>query len=287
MDVGAFVQENKRWLLGCAIGGVVWWIASAVLDSVHDARLPSERALGAPAGPVFDQAALAAARTENEQLLAERQRLQQALAFEPSEKYQLAGKGSPGDYLFQISRDLKQAILTAANQRDVQIAESNVSWEVPTGIDDIRATLFGLELVDELQQRLFAAHDATRAVAEDAPALRAILSLKLEARRNQRNQMRSTRTGEIDVRDYLTQEQVAFQFQADEPTLLAFFESCRQSKRTLVVDSWQVLKPARPGEPCTVKGTLVGIAFKDTAAAATAATGGTPAAPVGTAKGSK
>lgn len=272
MDLGAFVQENKRWLLGCAIGGVVWWIASAVIDSVYAVSLPSERALGAPAGPVFDQAALAAANTENEQLVAERQRLQQALAFVQADKYVLVDKGRPGDYLFQVSRDLKQAIAAAANARDVQLSEANVQWEVPTGTDDIRATLFGLELVDEVQQRLFAAHDAVRAADEEAVALRQILSLKLDARRNQKNQVRSARPGEVDVRDFLTQEQVSFQFQADERTCLTFFESCRRPNRTLVIDSWQLLKPARPGEPCTVKGSVVGIAFKD--AAAPAAQGG-------------
>ena len=36
MDVGAFVQENKRWLLGCAIGGLVFFIARGVISSIYD-----------------------------------------------------------------------------------------------------------------------------------------------------------------------------------------------------------------------------------------------------------
>ena len=275
MDAGAFVQENKRWLIGCAIGALVWLIASMVIDSLHPARWPAASKLGAPTGSVYDQAALTAARTENEQLVAERQRLQQALAFQQDKKYQLANQGGAGDYLFKVSRDLKQVIAAAANARDVQLTEANVQWEVPTGTDDIRATLFGLELIDELQQRLFAAHDTVRAGNEEATALRAILSIKLDGRRNQKAQVRSTRPGEVDVRDVLTQEQVSFQFQADEATTLLFFESCKKPNRTLVVDTWQVLKPQRPGEPCSVKGTVLGIAFKDGAEVpATAAVGG-------------
>ncbi|MFY9345383.1 MAG: hypothetical protein WAT39_23025 [Planctomycetota bacterium] len=264
MDAGAFVQENKRWLLGCAIGGVVWLIGSAILGSIYAAVPPSKNKLGASNDEMYDQAALQAAKDENEKLLAERARLQQELGFVPGAKFQLAGNERADDRLYRVGKEVREAILAAANSRDVQIAESNIQWEVPTGIDDQRATLFALELLDELQQRLFAAHDATKAAAEEAPGLRAILQLKLDSRKNQRGQARA-KAGEVDPREFLVQEQVTFQFQADEPTAVAFFESCRRPQRTLVVDSWQVLKPVRPGEPCTVKGTLQGIAWKDTA----------------------
>lgn len=266
MDAGAFVQENKRWLLGCGVGAMAWLVASMVFDSVHAAVLPTERSLGAPSGPVYTQAALDAARAEGEELGKARASLQQAMAFAPGAKYQLDGKGRPGDQLFQASRDLKQAILNTANQRDVQVADGGLVWEIPTGVDEIRATLFGLELIDELQQRLFAAHDAVRATNEDAMGLRAILGVKLEARRAQRNVARNPRAGEVDLRDHFAQEQVAFQFQCDEATALGFLEACRRPGRTLVLDSWQMLKPARPGEPCAVKGTALGIAFKSKAA---------------------
>lgn len=264
MDAGAFVQENKRWLLGCAIGGIAWLIGVAILNSIYSPAAPSAAKLGAPTGEVFDQAALQSAKDENEKLLAERQRLQRELGFVASEKFLLAGKGRADDYLFQVGRELKQSVLTSAQARDVQVADNNIQWEVPTGVDDIRSTLFGLEVLDELQRRLFAAHDATRSKSEDALGLRAILSLKLDSRRSQRNQFR-VKSGEVDPRDYLTQEQVSFQFQADEPTWVAFLESCRKPGRTLVVDTWQVLKPIRPGEACTIKGTLQGIAWREEA----------------------
>jgi hypothetical protein len=136
--------------------------------------------------------------------------------------------------------------------------------ETPIGIDDIRGTLFALELVDEVQQRLFAAHDAVRRANENAVALAAIVSIKVDTRRNQRNQVRA-RPGEVDMRDLYVQEQVTVQFQSDEATELAFCEACRKPDRVLVIDSLQLLKPQKPGEPCTVKCTLLGIAFKDSA----------------------
>src|SRR5690606_33407666 len=126
--------------------------------------------------------------------------------------------------------------------REVQFAENNVTWETAASAEDIRATLFGLELIDELQRRLFAAHDATRARDEEAPGLRAIVSTKLDTRRGARANLRSPRPGEVDVRDFVTQESVAFEFPADEATLHGFLESCRAPDRALVVDSWRVVK---------------------------------------------
>ncbi len=265
MDVGAFVQENKRWLIGCGIGAVAWLIGGAIVDTVFNpiSAAKSPKSLGAPTTDVFDQAALTAARTEGEQLATSVQQLRAANAFVQSDRYLPANKGKLDEYQYQVGRALKQAILGAADDRDVQVTESGLSWDVPTGVDDIKGVLFGLELLDEVQQRLFAAHDAVRKANEDAPGLRAILTLKVDSRRGPRSAARTLRPGEVDPRDAFVQEQVSFQFQASEPVVLGFLESCLKPGRTLVVDGWQLLKPQRPGDPCTVKGTAFGIAFKE------------------------
>lgn len=266
MDAAAFVQENKRWLIGVAIGGIVYLIAGAVIGSIYDAEGPRSSARGlirsAGTTPLYDRAALAAAQAEGEQLAAEKQRLQDELAFVPSAKYQL-GQGAPDEYLFQVGRGLEQAVLAAASERDVQIAEKDVAWETPTGVDEIRGVLFGLELLDETAKRLFAAHDAARAVNPDAIGLRAVQMLKVEPRRGQRAAARPTRQGEVDLRDLVVQERIEFQFQADEATCAAFVEACRQPKRTLAIEMWQMQQPTREGEPCSVKGKLQGIAFRE------------------------
>jgi hypothetical protein len=260
MDVGSFVQENKRWLLGIAIGGVVWLVASSVVGSMFQVMNSRPKA---SSDKVWDTASRDAARDEGEKLGAERQKLQQALGFVPSPKYQLANNGRPDEYQFTLSNELKKVILAASQRRDVQATDSVLQWDLPTAIDDIRATVFGLELVDEVQQRLFAAHDTTRQADEEAIGLRAILSLKLDARRGQRTTARVARPGEVLLSDFLVQEPVSFQFQADEPTVTTFLESLQKPGRTLVLDSVQVLKPVRAGEPCTVKGVVQGIAWKE------------------------
>ncbi|HEU4418337.1 MAG TPA: hypothetical protein VFT55_05320 [Planctomycetota bacterium] len=261
MDVGAFVQENKRWIAGSALGAIVWFIAGAVIDSIHDPSGVRFSTKGAPS-QLYDKPALEAARTEGQQLADERQRLQAELAFVPSPKYLVDGKGSPAEYLYEVRRVLRQSILTEANKREVAIAEQDLKSELPKA-DEIRGMLIGLELMDETSRRLFAAHDAVRAARPEAIGLRSILSLKLGVRAAPRPGARPARPGEIDLRDKVEQEQLAFSFQSDEGVLAAFYEACRQPQRTLVIQTWKVEKPTRPGEPCTVSGTLQAIIFKD------------------------
>lgn len=266
MDAGAFVQENKRWLLGVVGGGIVWLIASAVIGSIYsaDGARAEARNLVRSAGSaeMYDRNVLTAAREEGEKLAAEKKRLQGELAFVPTAKFTLSGQGAPDEYLFSVGRTLKQGILDAANERDVLVVEKDVSWETPTGVDEIRSVLFALELVDEFTKRLFAAHDAVRTAHAEAMGLRAITSCKVEVRRGARTARAPTRPGEVDLRDLVVQERITFQFQSDAETAVRFTESCRQPNRTLVIESWQLQAPTRAGEPCTIKGVLSGIAFK-------------------------
>jgi hypothetical protein len=253
MDVGAFVQENKRWLVGCAIGAVVWMIASSVIDSIYDYRVSTPKGALSEA---YGQAELDAAQSENEQLDAELQRLKRELAFVVAPKYS-QWAGPVDQHVFLRGRDLKRAVVDAASDRDVVVEESRVAWEPDA---DHNAVLFGLDMMDEIQQRLFAAHDHQKQLDEDAMGLVEIDSIKLESTRSTRSRVRSNRGG-IDIADWVAQQSVTLQFQADEPTLATFLESCRADNRTLVLDRLDITKPTRPGDPSIVKATLSGISF--------------------------
>lgn len=269
MDVGAFVQENKRWLIGAAVGLVVWLIARAILGSIYNVDAATSAQVGLrrsiQGAAVYNRDALNLAREEQEQLASERQRLQEGLAFAPTARFLLAGNGDANQYLFQVGREVKQQILGAADERDVLVGDKELAWPVPTGVDEIRGVLFGLELLDETAKRLFAAHDARRATHPDAIGLRAIALLKVEERRAQRSSG-TRRRGEVDLSDVVVQERVQFQLEGDEATFAAFLEACRVPGRTLAIESWQLQQGARRGDPCTLKGTLLGIAWKQAAA---------------------
>ena len=260
MDVGEFAQENKQWLVGCAIGAVVWLIGGAIVDSVTaPGPLPRRQDTLREA---YKSRELGAAQEESEQLTAERVRLTEQLTFNAAPEYR-SWSGPAPQHLFLTGRDLRLAIVNAASDRDVAVEESDVSWEVPSGIDQIRSTLFGLDVIDEIQKRLFAAHD--RVLADDASAmgLTAIASLKLEStrRRGSMGRGRSRRRGGVDISQLMKQQRVTMQVQCDEPTLAYFLESCRSPGRTLVLDSLVVTEPARAGEGATVKATVSGISF--------------------------
>lgn len=265
MDVGSFVQENKRWLLGCAIGTVVFFVARAVIGSVYDpdaARAAARKS--AQVGSVYDRKALDAATAEQEQLQQARTRLQQELGYVQDAAFALDGQSlSADEYLGKVGRERKIAILKAANERDVQLADKDLSWPpAPQGKDEIRAVLFGIELVDAVCRRLFAAHDAVRKQDPQAQGLVA-LGARVEARRQQRAGVRPGRPGDIDVREFLDQERVQFEFKADEATAQAFLESLRQPGKMLVLEApLKMTHSGRRADPVVVSGAVTGIAFK-------------------------
>jgi hypothetical protein len=268
MDLGAFVQENKRWLLACALGLVVFFVARAVIGAVYDpAPLRGQAQAivrGAQQNPVHDAQAQQVLRAEGEQLERERQRLLAELAFTPDPVYQFEGKGmAPDEYLGKVGRELRLRIRRGASERDVELQDKDLAWPSPTNVDEIRSVLFGLELIDVASQRLFAAHDAVRALDPLAPGLLG-LQLRIEERRRGRPTPRSARgAADVEIKDLLTQESVWFQFQSDVPTALAFLESLRQAGRTLTLEAPVTMsRPDKRGDPLTVKGTLTGIAPK-------------------------
>lgn len=260
MDIGAFVQENRRWLIGCAIGGLLWWIGGAVVDSVWSAgavRLPRMSL-----DTVYDDAALASAREQQQAVRVERERLEHELAFVPAPPY-TEWNGSADQHLFQVGSDLRRAVVDGAGLRGVSVAADDVSWSTAeVGVDAIRRVLVGLDAIDAVQRRLFAAHDAARAADEDADGLQAILSIRLQPHARRTVRGRRPQRGEVDLDELLDAQQLTLHFQADEATVKGFLEACREPGRTLLVESFSQAGPSRPGELCTVKATLAAITFK-------------------------
>ena len=266
MDFGAFVQENKRWLLGCAIGAVVFFVAKAVIGSVYDPEVPRRLAQkSAQVGQVYDRAALQAATAEQQSLQTARQQLQQELTYVQDAAFQLEGKAmTPDEYLGKIGRERKVEILRQANEREVVVADKDLQWPpAPQGVDEIRGVLFGIELVEALSQRLFAAHDQARHADPLATGL-VSFGCKVDPRQKPRANQRPAKQGEVDVREFLDQQRVTFDFKSDEATAFAFVESLRQPGKTLVLEApLKMTRTERRNDPVAVTGSIVGIAFKE------------------------
>lgn len=271
MDVGAFVQENKRWLLGCAIGLTTFFIARSIVAAIYDPSPDRRAARGvtqsAQSTEIYDRAALASAIEEQDRLLAARATLSKEIGYVRDAAFSFEGKGLGADeFLGKVGRERKLAILKAASERDVQIDPNrDLTWPpAPNGLDEIRAALFGIELVDQTCARLFAAHDAVRQSDSSAQGLVA-MRIGVETRRTSRRPaMRPGKQNQVDVREFFDQERVLFEFKSDEATALAFLESLRQPGRTLTLEpGLKMAHTGRRADPVTTSGSLVGIAFKE------------------------
>jgi hypothetical protein len=258
MDVSAFIQENKRWLLGCLLGLVVFFVGRSVVSAMYDpapVRAQAFAAVSSLPREVYANQTLQALESEAVSLESARRQLEEALAFKQGKTYRLEGQAmAPDQYLGKVGRDLKLRI---------QVKERRgLSWPSATKTDEIRAVLFGLELLDEATQRLFAAHDAVRAADTQAMGLMSI-SFVIDEQRQGRNVRR--RREEVDPAEGLQMQQVQFEIEADEQTVMRFLESLRVPGRTLALAGEGLVwtRPQQVGDPTKVKGRLLGVAFKE------------------------
>jgi hypothetical protein len=265
MDVGAFAQENKRWLLGGALGGVVFAVAYMVIGSINNpgplvgqvrgittAAVQADNSVNPP--PARDPA-----KKEAEALKAERERLQAELAYTHDPAWQDTQGLALDEFLGKKGRELKVRLVKEAQRRAVDAGEG-VRWTPPTTADEQRAVLFGLELVDAAAQRLWKVDDDQRARTPDAQGLSRLL-FTVDAH-GARSPLQRLRPGEVDVRDLIEQQKVLFEISGDAALLMAFLESCRQPGKTLTLENLVINPPQKRGDPLTAKGALVGIAFK-------------------------
>jgi hypothetical protein len=264
MDVGAFVQENKRWLLGCALGGVVFAVAYMVIGSINNPGplVGQARAIATAAAQadnsIYKAEEREAAKKEAEALKTERERLVAELAYTHDPAWQDTQGLALDEFLGKKGRELKTRLVKEAQKRAIEAGEG-VRWTPPTAADEQRAVLFGLELVDAAVQRLWKVHDAR---APDTQGLSKLL-FTIDAHGG-RPPMQRLKPGEVDLRDFVEQQRVGFDISGDAAVLEAFIESCRQPGKTLTLDSLVITAPQKRGDPLTAKGALVGIAFRQT-----------------------
>lgn len=265
MDLGAFVQENKRWLACVGIGAVAFFAAFSIIGSTWDPQPIYGKARSAAAdvnnkADTFGREALAAARQEQEALAAAQTRYESELRFRQDPAFVLDGKPQPDAYLAKVARDLKIRILREANERQVVVTDKDLNWSTWEGHEEMRSVLFTLEIASTAAQRLFAAHDAVR---QADPRALGLVQFKLTVERQRRAPGRPSRTGGADFRDRLQQESLAFEFHADEATTVLFLESLRQPDRTLSLKpGLSIQQPGGRGQPLRVTGALVATAFR-------------------------
>jgi len=272
MDYNEIWQENKRWILGVALGAIVFWIGTLVIDGLYSAE-PTERLTSKAQRAVrsedgfYDSSARTAAESEHEELGALRQRLDKTLEFVPLDEFLLAGKGLPDLHFDSVSRRIKRQLVDSADALGVELDDKDLAWKAPEGREQIQSSLISLCLLEQAARRLMKAHEQVRAADPAAIGLAAIDSLRIDdaSRRRQRPVPRRRRDqNRIDVADWVSEENVRFKFRADSAVVQLFLELCRRESPVISLAPDFKMVPGRAaGDPLVVSGVLSAIRLRD------------------------
>jgi hypothetical protein len=258
MDVHDLWQENKRWILGVLIGGVVFWIGTLVVGAWFDSSSVrrNNQKLAAEIGKeeFYSAAARTTALEEADALAKVRNESLPSLLFQPGAQFVLDGKGLPDVHFDQVSREVRRRLLIAADEAGVEVAENALRWAPPAG-EQIGRALVALNLLEQGVQRLIAAHEAVRKAGEGAShAFLAIDSFRSEAAAPQPG-----RGSKADATAPVQEERVAFTFRADAATLTLFLESLCTAPPIVLAPDFRVEGGKRSNDPLKVTGKLVAL----------------------------
>ncbi|MHC4513373.1 MAG: hypothetical protein ACYTKC_09385 [Planctomycetota bacterium] len=261
MDLHEIWQENKRWILSCVAGLLVFWIGHSIIDGIYDdgvleSRINRTRKEIAEAQYTLPQKR--AAEDDNEGIRTAYDQLHKAMHLEVPAAYRLGGQDHE---LFwaQRKREVADQLLNLAAEANVDLDEDAFRWPSPVERADIERALVGLSILDQAVQRLMRAHHEVTNAHPDAIGLREVKKMQIEARRaTYRGPPRGTdeKRPEDQILEYL----VSFEVFADYRTTARFLESCRQSALPLGLTGLDIEQTKqRSGDPLRVRGKLLGL----------------------------
>jgi hypothetical protein len=266
MDIAELWQEHKRWILGCAVGLLVYLIGGMVIQGIYSTDAVTSQILrqrrGFQPGEMYTSQALTLARGEQSSLAEELTRLRGALEFNPEPRFLLEGRAEPDDLHFsQVQSDLRKELLDRANNLNVDLSQTNLVWPRAVG-EEIGPVLLGLALMDQAVNRLLDAHERVVEPDPEALGLQLIEFFRVESIPGNRRGARYRRPSQgFDPEASLGEELVSFAFRADTATTMLFLESCRDPSNPIALVELS-LHRGQLGEPLLVKGKLAAITFK-------------------------
>ena len=267
MDLQDFWQENKRWLLGVVAGLVVVWIGMGIVQAVFGGgaalRSAEAQARQLSTMKVYDSEALRAAREQNQRLVGLDQRLREHVAFEPGERFVLAGKGDPDVYFPGVERAVRSSVVDRAREAGVELDERNLSWPTPIGREEIEARLVELAVLEHAALRLLDAGERQRQDSPDALGVQGIDALKVELRSSAPARRRGPQAG-ADAAERISEARVKFAFRADIGTLQTWLQRLREESPPIgLAPDLRVLPGDQIGDPVTVTGTLAALRIRE------------------------
>ncbi len=262
MDLSDFWQENKKWVLGCVAGLIVFLIAKSVVSSTYvDPVVSKYRATGSDYTKIAGEKRylathLAKARKDQEALGARLGALRDALHYALPEEFDLNGKGDAELWLATVFSRVRGEVFRQVREADVEFLDKAFTWSPVTEPDEIQRRLVGVSLVQHMVGQLLTAH---RAVTEDdfqAVGLRSILEFKMDRMQRQGRRRSSRRDQAEQAADLVSEVAVKFKFEADNATIHRFLENCRTARPRVILGALKIAPGRRSGDPLLVTGDL-------------------------------
>jgi len=262
MDLHEIWQENKRWILSCVAGLLVFWIAYSIIGGIYDNKAVDgsiRSAKNAIAAEQYRVPQLRQLRDNHRQVQATFKELQGAMHLPVPEAFHVPPGEDHELFWARRKREVADHLLNLAAEANVDLSEAAFRWPSPVEPTDIERALIGLCVLDNAVQRLIRAHHTVTNAHPDAIGLRQIQQLKIDSTKSSRP---SAPRGKDEKRaeDYVLEYDVDFRLSADYRTVDRFLESCRHSTMPLGLRDLEITQvKQRAGEPLRFKGKLVGL----------------------------
>ena len=268
MDLNDFWQENKKWVLSCVAGLIVFLIAKSVVYNTYVAPVVSkykstrgDYSKIAGEGRYLDKH-LSSARQDRDALTERLSVLRDALHFDLADRFDLNGKGDAELHLATVYAGVRSEVFKSADDEDVEFLEKGFTWSPETEAEKIQRRLIGVNLVQHCVAQLLAAHRVVIQEDFSATGLRSILDFKMdrEARTSRRRSGRRDKS--VRASDLVSEVSVKFKFEADNATIHRFLENCRTARPRVILGAFKVVPGRRSGDPLVVTGDIRALTVK-------------------------
>jgi hypothetical protein len=158
VDLNAYWQENRRFLLSVGGGMLVFLIGWMMISSFFGDELKSQRRRETTLerdlkNPMYTSADLAAAKTENVALQAVVDELSEHLEFVPREAYELLASHAPSSRYFKVVSDVRDDLRSRCSRAGLSIPEDmGLPALSPTREQEIARYLEGLDVIESVVQ---------------------------------------------------------------------------------------------------------------------------------------
>ncbi len=157
MDLNEYWQENKRFVLSVLGGGLVFLIATQVIDSMLGDKLRDQRRTHDSVQRELKKSRflandLATARSQNGELEEAYEDLAALVSYPTRAEFTLdSSRGSAGHQYFTAVSRVREDLLRRAGRRNIRIApDLGIPADAPTRDDEIARHLDALDLVERV-----------------------------------------------------------------------------------------------------------------------------------------